>query len=218
MYKNKYYKYKNKYLKLRDIKEKLVLLRENAYLNRVQELREDIQPVLNEPTEYPEEDMYAIIGRTNPDDITNEYRTLLVQHPNITPKQARINFRAPYNKVFKNPVFTFNRGLNTQIKLDDKRTINVGGVQEEVDDPDYFIYNDIIVLDRNNNVTIYAYPEEIFPCIVNPKLEVQDDFLIITDGARYKNDGLKENMKYHKLTDDDRSFKVDLDNFIIHLA
>jgi len=47
--------------------------------------------------------------------------------------------------------------------LPDGRTVCIGGEHEDYYDPDFCIYNDVVVFGPNGSVEIYGYPEEIFP-------------------------------------------------------
>ena len=45
----------------------------------------------------------------------------------------------------------------------DGRVICIGGEHEDYYDPDFCIYNDVVVLDLDGSVEIYGYPREVFP-------------------------------------------------------
>lgn len=45
----------------------------------------------------------------------------------------------------------------------DRRLIYVGGEYEDFDDPDFCIYNEVIVFQRNGDIEIFGYPTEVFP-------------------------------------------------------
>ena len=61
------------------------------------------------------------------------------------------------------PIWTFDRMGATRTKLPDGRLIRVGGEHEDWYDPDFHIYNDVVVLGPGDHVAIYGYPKEIFP-------------------------------------------------------
>ena len=39
----------------------------------------------------------------------------------------------------------------------------MGGEHEDFYDPDFCIYNDVVVYDGHGDFTIYGYPKEVFP-------------------------------------------------------
>ena len=42
-------------------------------------------------------------------------------------------------------------------------SIFIGGEHEDYYDPNFCIYNDVITIDKDDNIKIYAYPKNIFP-------------------------------------------------------
>jgi hypothetical protein len=61
------------------------------------------------------------------------------------------------------PGWTFDRMGATQTTLDDGRIVCIGGEHEDFYDPDFCIYNDVVVLGPRGEVEIYGYPKEVFP-------------------------------------------------------
>lgn len=62
-----------------------------------------------------------------------------------------------------NAVWSYDRfGKSTNL-LPDGRIIEIAGEHEDSYDPDFCIYNDVIVFDGNGDFTIYGYPKEVFP-------------------------------------------------------
>lgn len=66
--------------------------------------------------------------------------------------------------VFKDsPVWCFSRNGRTTTILDDGRIIEIGGEHEDSYDPDFCIYNDVVVFHKDGKIEIYLYPELVFP-------------------------------------------------------
>jgi hypothetical protein len=63
----------------------------------------------------------------------------------------------------KGPIWCFNRMGATRTELPDGRTVCIGGEHEDYYDPDFCIYNDVVVLGPNGQVKVYGYPKSIFP-------------------------------------------------------
>lgn len=61
------------------------------------------------------------------------------------------------------PVWCFSRFGMSFTELPDGRIVQVGGEHEDFYDPDFCIYNDVVVHDRSGNFTILGYPREVFP-------------------------------------------------------
>jgi hypothetical protein len=57
----------------------------------------------------------------------------------------------------------FERFGQTTTKLDDGRTLYIGGEHEDNYDPDFYIYNDVVVVAPDGAVAIYGYPCAVFP-------------------------------------------------------
>ena len=78
------------------------------------------------------------------------------------PCHARSVFEALASRE-EGPVWTFDRFGATRTTLSDGRVVYIGGEHEDYYDPDFCIYNDLVVLTPSNQIEIYGYPAEIFP-------------------------------------------------------
>lgn len=69
------------------------------------------------------------------------------------------------NEPFTNPgvVWCFDRFGSSLTEIADGRFVQIGGEHEDFYDPDFFIYNDVVVHDGRGNCEIYGYPEDVFP-------------------------------------------------------
>ena len=61
------------------------------------------------------------------------------------------------------PIWCFRRFGQSSTKLADGREILIGGEHEDFYDPDFYIYNDVVVKYPNGHVDIFGYPNEEFP-------------------------------------------------------
>ena len=75
---------------------------------------------------------------------------------------AREIFKASLSRE-DGPVWTFSRYGATRTQLADGRVVCVGGEHEDSYDPDFCIYNDVVVFTPSSGVEIYGYPAEVFP-------------------------------------------------------
>lgn len=61
------------------------------------------------------------------------------------------------------PCWCFERFGQSETCLPDGRQVYVGGEHEDFYDPDFYIYNDVVVVAPEGTVSIYGYPREVFP-------------------------------------------------------
>ena len=61
------------------------------------------------------------------------------------------------------PVWCFDRFGMSFMELPDGRFVQIGGEHEDFYDPDFCIYNDVIIHERSGRFQIMGYPKEIFP-------------------------------------------------------
>lgn len=78
------------------------------------------------------------------------------------PYRARDLFQVPLNRD-DGPIWTFDRMGATRTELPDGRVVCVGGEHEDSYDPDFCIYNDVVVFDHADGVEVYGYPRAVFP-------------------------------------------------------
>jgi hypothetical protein len=64
---------------------------------------------------------------------------------------------------FHNPIWCFDRFGQSLTELPDGRIIEIGGEHEDSYDPDFCIYNDVVVHDGQGNFQILGYPQAVFP-------------------------------------------------------
>jgi len=95
----------------------------------------------------------------NPTNITN---ILFNDEIERIPQDSYENMDDQERALYYYPFWNIWRfGMSSTI-LNDK-TIYIGGEHEDYYDPCFHIYNDVIVIDNNDNVTVYTYPVNIFP-------------------------------------------------------
>jgi hypothetical protein len=61
------------------------------------------------------------------------------------------------------PVWSWRRFGRTRTSLPDGRIVSVGGEHEDFYDPDFYVYNDVVVQHPDGRVAFYLYPTEVFP-------------------------------------------------------
>jgi len=61
------------------------------------------------------------------------------------------------------PMWCFDRFGMSETPLADGRVVYIGGEHEDHYDPDFCIYNDVVVVGPAGDIAIFGYPSEIFP-------------------------------------------------------
>ena len=192
-YHDKYKKYKTKYLKLRSAMTDLnIVIRAYGF-------------------DVPKIDIYARYGISNPEKKNdNFFWQYMVDHPDYESWKARQIIDA--NPHW--PIYSFDR-LGQATKIFNGKKIYIGGSYEDSYDPDFFIYNDIVVID-DNNIDIYIYPQDVFPPIEDAIVEERDGKLIISGGTQYIAD-YREDREFNWAftTKDNNTYELDLRTFRI---
>ena len=103
------------------------------------------------------------------------------------PWRVRDRFDIPLNRD-DGPIWTFDRMGRTETELPDGRLICVGGEHEDSYDPDFCIYNDVVVFTPDGTVEIYGYPRGAFPPIDFHTATLVGDLIVLIGGLRYPED------------------------------
>ena len=84
----------------------------------------------------------------------------------------------------ESPIWCAQRFGQSITFLEDGRVIQVGGEHEDGYDPDFCIYNDVFVHEAGD-VTIYGYPEQVFPPTDFHTATLMGNEIILIGGLRY---------------------------------
>ncbi len=99
-------------------------------------------------------------GLTNPELMSVDFwRSMVCTRQSA--REARIEFN--YSEYFDDPIWSFDRSGQSLTELPDGRIIEIGGGHEDSYDPDFCIYNDVVVHDGQGNFQIFGYPQAVFP-------------------------------------------------------
>jgi hypothetical protein len=100
-------------------------------------------------------------GTDNPTRHDNPLWVSLV-HDRINAYQ--VNQRYGYERACGGaPTWCFDRFGQTTTELAGRRTIYIAGEHEDYYDPDFYIYNDVVVVSLGGEVAVYGYPRDVFP-------------------------------------------------------
>jgi hypothetical protein len=111
------------------------------------------------------------------------------------------------NQIYKGPspfdagpMWSFDRFGTSETLLPDGRTVHIAGEHEDYYDPDFFIYNDVIVIDRDGTIAIYGYPEQDFPPTDFHTATLIGDSIFIVGGLGYSESRLLQQTPVFKLS------------------
>jgi hypothetical protein len=100
-------------------------------------------------------------GVENPADLTNPLWVWMVRtRMNAYQGNQAWGGRSPFDA---GPMWCFDRFGQSTTTLPDGRTLYVSGEHEDSYDPDFFIYNDVVLAKADGSIAIYGYPRDVFP-------------------------------------------------------
>jgi len=129
-------------------------------------------------------DLYLVwrsprIGQGNPHRLSNPVWTWLARATELSAYQANQHFEGP-SSMGVGPAWCCSRFGQSSTTLADGRVVRIAGEHEDHYDPDFFIYNDVIVEDRAGGIHIYGYPYDVFePTDFHSATLVGDDVVVI---------------------------------------
>lgn len=142
-------------------------------------------------------------GKSNPENQTNEVWSWIVQN-GLAAYQVH---GAAGQEDSPAPAWCFDRYGRSETILPDGTKIYIGGEHEDFYDPDFYIYNDVVVKRLDGTIEVYGYPEEVFPPTDFHSATLCGEEIIIIGGLRYP-----EIRDYHTTW----VFRLQLSDFSIH--
>ncbi len=98
-------------------------------------------------------------GEANPTRMDNKVWEWLIKSK-IWAAQADDTFNMSFDEGV---TWCFERFGQSETQLPDGRTVFIAGEHEDDYDPNFYIYNDVVVINPDESVEIYGYPESVFP-------------------------------------------------------
>jgi hypothetical protein len=102
------------------------------------------------------------VGTANPERQSNPVWAWLAGCPELNAWMASRHFHGP-SAMTAGPGWCNQRFGQSRSVLPDGRTVLVAGEHEDYYDPDFYIYNDVMVVDPAGGIEVYGYPHEVFP-------------------------------------------------------
>ena len=125
-------------------------------------------------------------GVSNPEQMNNAFWDGQVQ-TRLNAYHANQKFgRSAFD--FESPTWCCDRYGQSFTRLPDGRFVEIGGEHEDSYDPDFCIYNDVIVHDGAGGFKIYGYPESVFPPTDFHSATLVGDTIVIIGRLGYVDD------------------------------
>lgn len=125
-------------------------------------------------------------GTQHPTDFSNPLWAWLVRS-RLYAYTANQRFKGP-NSFTAGPMWCFHRFGTSRTVLPDGRTVYVAGEHEDYYDPDFYIYNDVIVQHPDGSLTILGYPRDDFPPTDFHSATLVGDRLVLIGNLGYLDD------------------------------
>ena len=101
-------------------------------------------------------------GTRNPDHMDNPFwRDMIKLGCNAYDARQHFDDNEPFDKP--GAVWCYDRFGSSLTRLNDGRFVEIGGEHEDHYDPDFHIYNDVVIHDGKGKFRIYGYPKDVFP-------------------------------------------------------
>lgn len=99
-------------------------------------------------------------GKRNPEPMRIAFWEAMIR-AGVSASTARSRFED--DREFGEPVWCARRFGQSLTLLPDGRAVQIAGEHEDSYDPGFCIYNDVFVHGPDGSITIYGYPEDVFP-------------------------------------------------------
>lgn len=125
---------------------------------------------------------HRVFGNTNPQLMNFPFWRAMV-----TSGQSAYQSRAQFDqgRLDDEVVWCFERFGKSFTVLPDRRVIEIAGEHEDSYDPDFCIYNDVIVHHGDGTFDIYGYPKDVFPPTDFHTATLVGDFIYIVGNLGY---------------------------------
>jgi len=123
-------------------------------------------------------------GTSNPERLTNLVWEWLVRSE-LSAYAASQRFGLTSGEC-REPGWSFARFGQSTTTLTDGRTVQIAGEHEDAYDPDFYIYNDVVVRHVDGSLDIFGYPRETFPPTDFHSATVVGDRIVIVGSLGYQ--------------------------------
>ncbi len=135
---------------------------------------------------------YRQFGKTNPETMEVDFWKAMVCYSCDAYYVRQIFNDLPQfdelAKLNRQPVWCNNRVGQTVTELPDGRIVKIAGEHEDYYDPDFCIYNDVIVDRQDGSFKILGYPKDIFPPTDFHTATLVENYIYIIGSLGYQHD------------------------------
>jgi hypothetical protein len=139
---------------------------------------------------------YRRFGTTNPEIMEINFWRGMVRC-GLSAWSAKVTFADIDSQ--DNPVWCYDRFGRTITALPDGRIVEIAGEHEDYYDPDFCIYNDLVVYDNNGSFQILSYPQAIFPPTDFHSATLIGKYIYIIGNLGYPNDRISQETPVYRL-------------------
>jgi len=123
------------------------------------------------------------IGAQNPERLTNPVWDWFVRS-RVSAYGASQRFGVG-GRAFGDPGFSFARSGQSTTTLNDGRIVYIGGEHEDHYDPDFYIYNDVVIRYPDDRIETFGYPLHVFPPTDFHSATIVGDRIIVIGNLGY---------------------------------
>jgi hypothetical protein len=102
-------------------------------------------------------------------------------------------------KLNRQPVWCNQRMGQTVTELPDGRIVKIAGEHEDDYDPDFCIYNDVIVYQQDGSFKILGYPQDVFPPTDFHTATLVENYIYIIGSIGYKHERICHETPVYRL-------------------
>jgi len=157
-----------------------------------EELLEEIKHIKDKAAKFPR------FGIKNPEIMKNNFWEAMVRS-GVDAYHSRSDDE---NICDDAPIWCYQRFGRTTTMLPDGRIIEIAGEHEDFYDPDFCIYNDVVVFDGKGNFQIYGYPKEVFPPTDFHSATLVDNCIYIIGNLGYQNQRIPDETSVYRFNCD----------------
>ena len=135
-------------------------------------------------------------GKTNPEVMEIDFWKAMIDC-GFTAWKAKDTFNDTNN--WDEPVWCYQRFGRTITELPDGRIVEIAGEHEDYYDPDFCIYNDVVVHQGNGHFQIFGYPRDIFPPTDFHSATLVGEYIYIIGNLGYIEDRINQETPVYRL-------------------